>query len=120
MKFHKTSEGAKVVTVQKADGSKEEIEADEILVAVGRRPNTNGLELETAGVELDRGKIKVDEYLRTTNKAIYAAGDVNGKFQFTHMADYEAQIVLKNWLFVLARDDQDGLPGRAMDDIYRA
>ena len=96
VKFHKTSSEAKVLTVEKEDGSTEEIEADEILVAVGRRPNTNGLNLETAGVELDRGKIKVDDYLRTTNKSIYAAGDVNGKFQFTHMADYEAQIVLKN------------------------
>ncbi len=96
VKFHKNENGAKVVTVEKENGTKEEIEADEILVAVGRRPNTKGLDLETAGVELERGKIKVDEYLRTTNKSIYAAGDVNGKFQFTHMADYEAQIVLKN------------------------
>lgn len=96
VKFHKSTEGKKVVTIEKEDGSKEEIEADEILVAVGRRPNTKGLDLETAGVELERGKITVDDYLRTSNKAIYAAGDVNGKFQFTHMADYEAQIVLKN------------------------
>lgn len=96
VKFHKNDKGKKVVTVEKEDGKKEEIEADEILVAVGRKPNTKGLELDTAGVELEKGKIKVDEYLRTTNKAIYAAGDVNGKFQFTHMADYEAQIVLKN------------------------
>jgi pyruvate/2-oxoglutarate dehydrogenase complex dihydrolipoamide dehydrogenase (E3) component len=69
---------------------------DEILAAVGRKANSNGLDLEKAGVELEKGRVKVDEYLRTTNKAIYAAGDVNGKFQFTHMADYEAQIVLKN------------------------
>jgi len=96
VKFHKASNGAKVVTVEKEDGSNEKLEADEILVAVGRRPNTKGLDLETAGVELNRGKITVDNYLRTTNKSIYAAGDVNGKFQFTHMADYEAQIVLKN------------------------
>ncbi len=96
VKFHKNDAGKKVVTVEKEDGSKEEIEADEVLAAVGRRPNTKGLDLETAGVELEKGKIKVDQYLRTTNKTIYAAGDVNGKFQFTHMADYEAQFVLKN------------------------
>ena len=96
VKFHRNDQGKKVITVEKEDGGKEEIEADEILVAVGRQPNTKGLELETAGVELEKGKIRVDDYLRTTNKAIYAAGDVNGKFQFTHMADYEAQIVLKN------------------------
>ena len=95
IKFHKNAEGKKAVTVEK-DGKATEIVCDEILAAVGRRANTKGLDLETAGVETDRGIIKVDNYLRTTNKAIYAAGDVNGKFQFTHMADYEAQIVLKN------------------------
>ncbi len=86
----------KIVHIEKEDGTKEEISGDEILVSLGRKPNTKNLDLETAGVELEKGKIKVDEYLRTTNKNIYAAGDVNGKFQFTHMADYEAQIVLKN------------------------
>ncbi|MGI8543924.1 MAG: dihydrolipoyl dehydrogenase family protein, partial [Aridibacter sp.] len=86
----------KIVHIEKEDGTKEEITGDEILVSLGRKPNTNNLDLEKAGVELEKGKIKVDEYLRTTNKSIYAAGDVNGKFQFTHMADYEAQIVLKN------------------------
>jgi len=96
VKFAKNADGRKVVTVENADGSTAEHEADEILVAVGRRPNTAGLDLETAGVELEKGRIKRDAYLRTTNKNIYAAGDVGGKFQFTHMADYEAQIVLKN------------------------
>jgi pyruvate/2-oxoglutarate dehydrogenase complex dihydrolipoamide dehydrogenase (E3) component len=86
----------KVVTIEKEDGTKQEIKGDEILVALGRKPNSDNLNLEKAGVETEKGKIKVDDYLRTTNKAIYAAGDVNGKFQFTHMADYEAQIVLKN------------------------
>jgi pyruvate/2-oxoglutarate dehydrogenase complex dihydrolipoamide dehydrogenase (E3) component len=95
VKFHKTEDGKKVVTVER-DGGKEEIECDEVLAAVGRKANSDGLKLEKAGVEVERGRIRVDEYLRTTNQAIYAAGDVNGKFQFTHMADYEAQIVLKN------------------------
>ncbi|MCW5961854.1 MAG: FAD-dependent oxidoreductase [Pyrinomonadaceae bacterium] len=95
VKFHKNPNGKKVVTVE-SDGKTFEIVCDEILAAVGRKPNTSGLDLETAGVKTDQGKIVVDEYLRTTNKAIYAAGDVNGKFQFTHMADYEAQIVLQN------------------------
>ena len=96
VKVHKNADGKKVVTIEKKNGEKEEIEADEILAAVGRKPNTNGLDLEKAGVELEKGKIKVDDYLRTSNKSIYAAGDVNGAFQFTHMADYEAQIVLQN------------------------
>ncbi len=86
----------KIVHIEKEDGTKEQIEADEILVSLGRKPNTDKLNLEKADVETEKGKLKVDEYLRTTNKSIYAAGDVNGKFQFTHMADYEAQIVLKN------------------------
>ncbi len=93
--FHNSAEGKKVVTVE-SNGEKKEIECDEILAAVGRKPNTADLELENAGVELEKGRIIVDDYLRTTNKSIYSAGDVNGKFQFTHMADYEAQIVLKN------------------------
>ena len=117
VKFHKTEAGKKVVTVEEADGTKKEIEADEILVAVGRRPNTNGLELSAAGVELERGRVTVDDYLRTTNKAIYAAGDVNGKFQFTHMADYEAQIVLKNcFLFwpVMTKTDYGSFPGQPL------
>jgi pyruvate/2-oxoglutarate dehydrogenase complex dihydrolipoamide dehydrogenase (E3) component len=95
VKFHK-KDGKKILTVEDKNGKKSEIPADEILVAAGRRPNTAGLNLAKAGVELEKGRIKVDRYLRTTNKKIYAAGDVNGKFQFTHMADYEAQIVLKN------------------------
>ncbi len=96
VKFEKNDKGKKVVTVEKEDGSNEKHEVDEVVAAVGRKPNTEGLGLETAGVALEKGKIIVDDYLRTTNKNIFAAGDVNGKFQFTHMADYEAQIVLKN------------------------
>jgi len=95
VKFHREPGGKRIVTVEK-DGKTSTFSCDQILVAAGRKPNIEGLNLEKAGVEIERGKIKVDEYLRTTNKNIYAAGDVNGKFQFTHMADYEAQIVLKN------------------------
>ena len=95
VKFHKNADGKKVVTVER-DGKQEEYVCDEILSAVGRKANSDNLGLDVAGVETERGRIKVDDYLRTTNKAIYAAGDINGKFQFTHMADYEAQIVLKN------------------------
>lgn len=95
MRLDKNDVGEKVVTVE-CDGKSSEIVCDEVLVAAGRKPNTEGLNLEKASVKLERGKIEVDDYLRTTNKNIYAAGDVNGKFQFTHMADYEARIVLKN------------------------
>ncbi|MGI8811988.1 MAG: dihydrolipoyl dehydrogenase family protein [Pyrinomonadaceae bacterium] len=91
----RSNAGAKIVTVE-TDGKKEEIECDEILASVGRRPNLDGLELEKAGVEFDEKQIKTNEYLQTSQKSIFAAGDVTGHFQFTHMADCEAQIVIQN------------------------
>lgn len=96
VKFSKNSQGNKVVTLQTEKNGSEEIVCDEILAAVGRSPNLKGLDLEKAGVEFDRKQIKTDAYLRTSNKRIFAAGDVTSHFQFTHMADYEAQIVLQN------------------------
>ncbi len=95
VKAGKNESGAKFVTVEQ-DGKIFDIEADEILAAVGRQPNLDGLELEKAGVEFDKKQIKTDEYLQTSNKNIFAAGDVTNHFQFTHMADYEAQIVIQN------------------------
>ncbi|MGI9106508.1 MAG: dihydrolipoyl dehydrogenase family protein [Pyrinomonadaceae bacterium] len=76
----------------------EELRADEILVAAGRKPNVENLNLEAAGVEYDERRIITDEYLRTTQKHIFAAGDVTGHFPFTHMAAYEASIVIRNAL----------------------
>ncbi len=95
VKVHKNENGEKVVTVE-ADSKTFEIEADEILAAVGRLPNLDGLNLEKAGVEYDKKRIKTDDYLQTSNKNIFAAGDVTAHFQFTHTADYEAQIVIQN------------------------
>ncbi|HSK72480.1 MAG TPA: FAD-dependent oxidoreductase [Pyrinomonadaceae bacterium] len=95
VKFHKNQDGEKIVTIEK-DAKTEEIACDEILAAVGRKPNTKGLDLEKAGVKYDEKQIFTDEYLHTSQKHIYAAGDVTGHFQFTHTADYEAQIVLQN------------------------
>lgn len=91
----KSVAGAKILTIEK-DGAESEIEADEILVAAGRQPNTDALELEKAGVKFDKKRIFTDEYLQTSQKHIFAAGDVTAHFQFTHMADYEAQIVVRN------------------------
>lgn len=95
VKAHRNSDGEKILTVEK-DGKTREIAADEILIAVGRKPNLKGLELEKAGVKYDEKQIFTDEYLRTSAKHIFAAGDVTNHFQFTHTADYEAQIVLQN------------------------
>jgi dihydrolipoamide dehydrogenase len=95
VKVHKNDKGEKVITIEK-DGKTEEIVGDEILAAVGRKPNVNGLDLEKAGVKFDKKQIETDEYLRTSAKHIFAAGDVTAHFQFTHTADYEAQIVIQN------------------------
>ena len=94
-KFERRPDGKKIAVIETSEGTVE-VEADEILMAAGRKPNLSGLDLETAGVEYDNRRIITDDYLRTTNKKIYAAGDVTAHFQFTHMADYEAQIVLNN------------------------
>ena len=92
------SDTRKSITVE-ANGERRDLEAEEILVATGRQPNTGGLNLEAAGVVYDAGRIHTDEYLRTTQPHIYAAGDVTGHFPFTHMAAYEAAVVVRNALF---------------------
>lgn len=79
----------------------EQLVVDEILVGAGRAPNVEGLGLETVGVEFDpRRGVKVDDRLRTTNKRIFAAGDVCMDWKFTHAADAAAKIVVQNALFL--------------------
>ena len=90
------SDGESKIVVVERNGATEEIAGDEILVAVGRKPNVENLNLEKAEVKYDEKRIETDEYLRTTAKNIFAAGDVTAHFQFTHTADYEAQIVIQN------------------------
>lgn len=75
------------------------ITADRLLVAAGRRTSVEGLNLAAAGVELRGGRIAVDDRLRTTNRRIYAAGDVCSRLPFTHNADAQARIVVRNALF---------------------
>ncbi len=91
-------DGTRVVSVEH-EGTRRELGADAILVAIGRKPNTAGLNLEAAGVEYDDKCIKTDNCLRTTARHIFAAGDVTGHFPFTHMAAYEASVVIRNALF---------------------
>lgn len=76
-----------------------EIEVDEILVVVGRAANVEGLGLDAGGVEYDKKGVKVNDALQTTNKRVYAAGDVCSKYQFTHAADFMARTVIRNALF---------------------
>ncbi|MCH7716967.1 MAG: FAD-dependent oxidoreductase, partial [Gemmatimonadetes bacterium] len=79
------------------------LEGDEIFVATGRRANTDGLGLEEIGVRLDRGAVKVDAALRSNVKGIWAAGDVTGGLQFTHVAEYQSKLVLRNAIFPFPR-----------------
>ncbi|WP_420586095.1 dihydrolipoyl dehydrogenase family protein [Ruegeria sp.] len=76
-----------------------------LLLAAGRKANTDRLNLQAAGIEPTRTGIKVDDALRTTNKKVYAIGDVAGGLQFTHVAGYHAGIIIRSALF--------GLPSKA-------
>jgi len=85
-----------------SNGQAGEIEVDEILVGAGRAPNVEGLNLEAAGVKYEGGKgrgVLVNDRLQTTNPRIYAAGDICLPYQFTHLADAAARIVIHNALF---------------------
>jgi pyruvate/2-oxoglutarate dehydrogenase complex dihydrolipoamide dehydrogenase (E3) component/uncharacterized membrane protein YdjX (TVP38/TMEM64 family) len=85
-----------------SDGQKGEIEVDEILIGAGRAPNVEGLNLEAAGVKYEAGKgrgVIVNDKLQTTNPNIFAAGDICLPYQFTHLADFAARIVIQNALF---------------------
>jgi pyruvate/2-oxoglutarate dehydrogenase complex dihydrolipoamide dehydrogenase (E3) component len=92
----------KSVTLKKAE-KVFKINADAILVAMGRSPNVTGLGLDQIGVIYDRFGVKVDQRLRTSQKHIFAAGDVNGGYQFTHAAGYEGGIVVSNAILHLPR-----------------
>ena len=102
--------GAKLEQVRRGDAGEISVQferegvhhtaaADQLLVAVGRAPNVEGLDLDAAGVEADRSGVRVDDRLQTTNSRIYAAGDVCSAFKFTHAADAMARIVIQNALF---------------------
>jgi pyruvate/2-oxoglutarate dehydrogenase complex dihydrolipoamide dehydrogenase (E3) component len=78
---------------------KGEVQADRVLVSVGRSPNVNGLGLEAAGVRFDTGSgITVDGFLRTSNPRVYAAGDVCLPYKYTHVAERTARIAVRNCL----------------------
>lgn len=81
------------------EGAERELAVDHVLVATGRRPNTAGLGLEKARIELtERGALEVDEHLRTTNPRVWGAGDVTGHPQFVYVAAYEGNLAAQNAL----------------------
>src|SRR5215212_5924775 len=89
----------KVARIETKSGESQEIAADEIFVASGRRGNTEDLGLEAAGVKMNRSYIAVDKYLQTSVPRIWACGDVHGGLQFTHVAAHEAVKLVRNMLF---------------------
>jgi pyruvate/2-oxoglutarate dehydrogenase complex dihydrolipoamide dehydrogenase (E3) component len=114
-------EGVKVKTVERAgagvavaiehEGREVRVVASHLLVAAGRKPNLDGLGLEAAGVAYGAKGVTVDSRLRTTNRRIYAVGDVAGRLQFTHVAGYHAGIVIRNALFrIPAKLDERAIP----------
>ena len=108
-------EGAKVTAVSGAAGAirveaedGRSFEGTHLLMAVGRKPNVDRLNLDVAGIKHGRGGIEVGDDLRTTNRRVYAIGDVAGRLQFTHVAGYHASVVIRSILF--------GLPSKARQD----
>lgn len=119
MEFH---EGGHDLAVEKTDDGKiavrhttdiysQSVTGSHLLIASGRRANVNGMNLEAAGVAYGARGVDVDARLRTTSKRIFAIGDVAGPYQFTHMAAYQAGIVIRNMLFKLpAKVDYSAVP----------
>lgn len=106
--------GARISGIQEnilayeADGKSETLQADAILLATGRRPNTADLHCERAGIALNaRGGIETDEHLRTAQRHIWAAGDVLGKLQFTYLSLDDSRIIL---------DDMNGSGTRTIEN----
>lgn len=89
--------GRTVLRYETGDGS-DQVEGDALLVAVGRVPNVD-LDLERAGVDHDRDGVTTDDRLRTSNRRVYAVGDVASPFKFTHSADAQARLAVRNALF---------------------
>lgn len=103
-------EGAIALEIDGGRG-RETLEGSHLLIAVGRAPNLGGLDLEAAGVAYDGNGVVVDRGLRTSNRRIFALGDAAGPHRFTHMASYQAGVVLKRALFRLpAKVDYAAVP----------
>jgi pyruvate/2-oxoglutarate dehydrogenase complex dihydrolipoamide dehydrogenase (E3) component len=91
------------ITIADGQGREKIVQAEAVLLAQGRTPNLGGLNLDGIGVESTGRGITVDNRMRTSQKHIYAPGDINGSFQFTHAAGYEGGVVIANAVFHLPR-----------------
>jgi len=109
LKLKKTSNGI-AAGCETKDG-KQYVEGSHLLIATGRRANVKGMNLEAAGIRYSERGIDVDARLRTSNRRVFAIGDVAGPYQFTHMASYQAGIATRNILFRLpAKVDYSAVP----------
>jgi dihydrolipoamide dehydrogenase len=94
--IRRTDDGLSFTIASKDDKQRTDVDAEVILVAVGRRPLTEGIGLETIpGLELERGYIKVDPYMRTGVEHVYAIGDIVPGFQLAHVASHEATVAVE-------------------------
>lgn len=101
-------DGGKKIINSSSSGKEASIAVDEVMAAMGRAPNVEGLGLDKAGVAYDRrAGIRVDSRLRTSQPHIYGAGDVAGPFAFTHVAEYQSGIALGNALFPILKRSAD-------------
>ncbi|HEX6484598.1 MAG TPA: dihydrolipoyl dehydrogenase [Ktedonobacteraceae bacterium] len=96
----------KVVTARQGDQLLN-VEADELLIAVGRQPNIEGMNLEAVGITYDNRGIKVDDYLQTSVSNVLAIGDVIDSYHFTHVAAYQAGLAVRNALVPIAKKKVD-------------
>ena len=106
--IRKDVNGSLHLTVKLEDNTKEVIKGSHILLAVGRKPNTDGLGLDAAGIETHKCYISVDEYLRTNIPGVYALGDVKGGAAFTHISYNDFQIIYHN----LFNDEKKSIKNR--------
>jgi len=97
------------ITIHTKDG--QTFQGSHLLMAVGRTPNVDKLDLEKAGIDYDRSGLKVDASLRTTNKRVYGVGDVASKLQFTHVAGYQAGVLVRQIVLGMpAKNREDHIP----------
>ena len=94
-----TGEGGEKILHFERDDVADQVRADAILVAAGRAPNLEGLDLDRAGIAADRTGVRVNDRLQTANPRVYAAGDICSPYKFTHTADAQARLLLANALF---------------------
>jgi pyruvate/2-oxoglutarate dehydrogenase complex dihydrolipoamide dehydrogenase (E3) component len=98
--------------LKKKEENGETLTFDQVLIATGRQLNIDGLDLEKAGIDVNHNRIVLDEYLRTSNKKVYCCGDAAGDFLFTHWAEYQAAIVLRNMFSPFKKKVNRGLIAR--------